>query len=315
MKLGLVGYGYDGKKLVSVLEKLPNHPELTTIWTRRLSENQDLQKLAASSSIDVYEGEDSFLDFARSVDMMIISTPPSEHYWQATEALRANPDIRLLVEKPVCPTYEDARKLWLRGRRGKVHVCCQLRHHSAISDLKESIDLPAISKVEIKMLKFKPRTGWKRNPEVAGGGVWMDIGPHILDLLEYLGIWPIEEIEGQFEWEISSQEGKRGIEHDAKISAKKEGISIRIELSTNTKSLADRRDNKIAIFGQEEGEDLILDFSGDQGWELKGPRFRNIYEKTDPRALLLADWLKGGENCTTLASATEHIRLIEAAFS
>jgi hypothetical protein len=52
-----------------------------------------------------------------------------------------------------------------------------------------------------------------------------------------------------------------------------------------------------------------LNFSTPE-WKVNG----QAYPGCDPRQLMLEDWLNGGANCTTLASAWQHLKIIRAGY-
>jgi predicted dehydrogenase len=100
---------------------------------------------------------------------------------------------KLLVEKPLCIGREQARHLAaaIRECGTPVHVSAPLRYRPDLAALKADVvskHLGRIYGAEVSWFKRKgtPGSPWFTDRKLAGGGVLMDMGPHLLDLSYWL---------------------------------------------------------------------------------------------------------------------------------
>ena len=87
MQVGLLGYGYWGKKIFSKLKKLTN---VEIAW--------------------VYTSQDKWWVDTIDLDWVFIATPNDTHFKQVKYFLKQG--INVLCEKPLTPTYEQSKELF-----------------------------------------------------------------------------------------------------------------------------------------------------------------------------------------------------------
>lgn len=185
IRTGLIGYGFAGKTFHAPL--IAAVPEL---------------KLAAVASskpeavkADWPEAE-VFADPAAliaAVDLVVIASPNDSHAPLARAALEAGKDV--VVDKPFTLSLADARELAENaGRQGRLlSVFHNRRYDTDFLGVKAAIDSGLIGRVvhfETHFDRFRPevRDRW-RERAVPGGGLWFDLGPHLVDqTLQILGL-------------------------------------------------------------------------------------------------------------------------------
>jgi predicted dehydrogenase len=98
----------------------------------------------------------------------------------------------VLVEKPMALTPRQCRQMMTSCRRGKVklQVGYMRRFHPYHAKIKEIIGRGTLGKiVEARIqthLWYPPMEGaWRQDPRHGGGGAFIDLGSHCLELLEF----------------------------------------------------------------------------------------------------------------------------------
>jgi predicted dehydrogenase len=108
-RIGLVGYGYFGKKLAATLAEIhKTNPGVKLAAVADKDKDQQLKALAANPRIKVYDDIDSMIAGAE-LTAVIIATPAPLHYQLAHTALSAGLDV--IVEKPMTLNVEEATSL------------------------------------------------------------------------------------------------------------------------------------------------------------------------------------------------------------
>ncbi len=121
------------------------------------------------------------------VEAVVVVTPPGLNRDICLAAARAGKP--LLIEKPLARTVAEGREMVDRARAaGVVLMTAQtLRFTPVLERLKAS--LPLIAPLEylcLTMRAERPPHPWLDDPAQAGGGVLLEIGIHLLDLIRYL---------------------------------------------------------------------------------------------------------------------------------
>ena len=139
------------------------------------------------------------------VDIVYIATRPDSHKDYVLKCAAAGKAA--LVEKPVARTYEEALSMVeaCKAARTPLWVAFYRRAMPLFAKVKELVDSGAIGKVRyvsVHHQEITPAEGfeslpasWRYVPEIGGGGVFVDIGSHAFDFLDYL-LGPIREVRG-----------------------------------------------------------------------------------------------------------------------
>jgi predicted dehydrogenase len=222
-----------GEAAVPYLDALESFPELRLIAVVDPDEQPD--RASFPDHTFAFRSVEQMLHNRRVPDVAVICAPPATRADLAIPLLLAGVD--LLVESPLATMPEDAD--WIDAtaeRLGRVLVtAAPFRASLAVLEAKVAIAAGRIGKLlgveAVLSAKRDARNGWRADPMLSGGGVWMDLGPSALDVVEAL-IGPLERIR-MLE---CRQEQAGGVEDEAVVETShgRRG-SARILLSWNKK--------------------------------------------------------------------------------
>ncbi len=127
------------------------------------------------------------------VDIVVIATPNDTHAPLARAALNAGKHV--VVDKPFALTLAEAREVAAMAEAlGRVlSVFHNRRWDADFLGVRQAIDdgvIGDVVHVESHFDRFRPqvRDRW-RERDVPGGGIWFDLGPHLIDqTLQLLGL-------------------------------------------------------------------------------------------------------------------------------
>ena len=139
------------------------------------------------------------------VDAVYVATPPDSHEHYAVLAAGAGKPC--YVEKPMARTFEESVRMIgaARAANTKLFVAYYRRSLPRFVKVKELLDAGAIGRVRVANVRLyqppakeelDPATlPWRVRPEIAGGGKFLDLASHTLDLLDFL-LGPIADARG-----------------------------------------------------------------------------------------------------------------------
>jgi predicted dehydrogenase len=139
------------------------------------------------------------------VDAVYIATPPVAHMGYTIECARAGKPV--YVEKPMAMSHAECQAMIAACRDAGVplFVAYYRRALARFVQIKQLIDSGAIGAVRsASILLTRPvaleelapgQLPWRVMPEIAGGGHFVDLGSHMLDLLDFL-VGPIRTVHG-----------------------------------------------------------------------------------------------------------------------
>ncbi|EKT63240.1 oxidoreductase [Providencia burhodogranariea] len=186
IKVGIVGYGYASKTFHAPFIATLQGYELTAIS----SSNPDKVSADWPNVAVVSSPEELFSN--PEIELVIIPTPNDTHYPLASEALAAGKHV--VVDKPFTITVEEAQALQKQAQdAGKLLSIYHNRRWDAgyltLKKLLADGSLGDIKYYESHFDRYRPvtRQRW-RESAAAGGGIWYDLGPHLLDqALQFFG--------------------------------------------------------------------------------------------------------------------------------
>ena len=129
----------------------------------------------------------------QDLEAISICTPPNTHAEIALKALTN--DVHVLCEKPMATTTDDAKKMFEASREKEkiLMVGFNLRfqpNYKRATSLILRGRLGHVYFVECNLLSPNPLLGWSKSPwffrPESGGGVLIDKGPHVFDLINYI---------------------------------------------------------------------------------------------------------------------------------
>lgn len=147
---------------------------------------------AFSSPGELYQGVE--------VDAVVIATPHTLHHPMIMAALERG--LHVLCEKPLACTPEETRDIAAAATASGLTVTIGYQRHfdpgyvymREVIDRGELGDLRALSVTCGQHWNQGTQTGWRQVPELSGGGMLMDTGSHIVDLLCWLAGRPFSEV-------------------------------------------------------------------------------------------------------------------------
>jgi predicted dehydrogenase len=139
------------------------------------------QALAAHDGVVVVESFEELMD---GVDVLVVATPNSSHVEIGLAALGAGRHV--VIDKPMAVTAADARRLLAAGD-GRLTVFHNRRWDGdflTVQRLLREGALGAVTRFESRFERFRPqiKEGWREGGDPSeGGGVLLDLGPHLVD--------------------------------------------------------------------------------------------------------------------------------------
>ncbi|MGJ0623455.1 oxidoreductase [Xenorhabdus bovienii] len=179
LKVGLVGYGYASKTFHAPLIAGTSNVELVAISS---SDTEKVRKDWPTVTV-VSSPEALFSD--PDIDLIVIPTPNDTHYPLAQKALAAGKHV--VVDKPFTITVEEAEAL--KKQAEEANLLLSVFHNRrwdagflTVNSLIQENRLGKLKYYESHFDRYRPvvRQRW-REAAGAGGGIWYDLGPHLLD--------------------------------------------------------------------------------------------------------------------------------------
>lgn len=194
INVAIIGAGLIGQKRA---QHLPKGVKLQVVCNR----SSEKGKALATHFNAVYESDWKKVVKNPDIDAIIVAT---SHEWLipiSIEAIRNGKDI--FIEKPGARNLKEFNKLIAAHKKNPVAVSFGYNHryHPSIIKAKEIIDSKKYGPVLFARMKYGHggRLGyereWRFTKELSGGGLLMDLGPHLIDLTNYL-VGPLDEVTG-----------------------------------------------------------------------------------------------------------------------
>ncbi len=229
MKIGVVGLGYWGKKVV---------PEyLSILYNKKIDQLilYDEQQYARDTfkdinNVKITDNLDKLLD---EVDGVHICTPNNTHFNIIKMAIKKN--VNVLIEKPITKNSDEAFILVEEAlSKGLIFQVGNIfRFSNSMAVIKKLLDDDTIGKIH-HMIFFW--THLSPSSSSSNEDVIWDLMPHILDMTNYfLGGWPKEIISTAVQPNISADNIKKSSDILLKYS-KDIYILVRISLSNHRKT-------------------------------------------------------------------------------
>jgi predicted dehydrogenase len=179
LNVALVGYGFVGKVFHAPLIQATPGLHLHTVVSR------DAAKVHADWP-EVRVDADAQAIFADpEIDLVVIASPNDSHAPLATSALALGKHV--VVDKPFTLTLQEAREVIAAAEQADRQVSVfQNRRWDAdfltVRRLIEQGELGRVAEFHSHFDRFRPvvQDRWRERDE-PGGGLWYDLGPHLLD--------------------------------------------------------------------------------------------------------------------------------------
>ncbi len=186
IRWGILGCGdVAEKKSGPALYQAP-HSALVAVMRRDKSKAEDFARRHGAAR--AYDGADALINDP-DVDAVYIATPPNLHCEQTLACARAGK--RVLVEKPMALDLAECEQMISACRSANVslHVAYYRRFYPKFVHAKKILDEGGIGHVmgaHLFMRQYGQGNGWRVNPKISGGGHFVDVGSHRLDMALYL---------------------------------------------------------------------------------------------------------------------------------
>ena len=188
IKWGVIGCGgiADRKTIPGMM--LANNVELVSVMDANLEvANAVKEKYNAKYAFDNYEA----ILAQDEIEAVYIASPVFCHKEQAIAAAKAKKHI--LLEKPMALTVKDAEEIKKAcdDNGVKLGVGFLMRFHGYHQRIKEIIAKGKIGDIVSMRGQFTCwypdiEGAWRQNKVLSGGGALVDMGIHVIDLLQYL---------------------------------------------------------------------------------------------------------------------------------
>ena len=198
--------------------------------------------------VKYYTDENSMLT-ENACDAVYIGTPVACHVGQALTALKYGCNV--FIEKPIALNAEDGRKLVEAFKKAKkeIFVGYMMKYHNLHVKAKKLVKEGKVGQVSDVRLQFScwyPEIAgaWRQDKSLGGGGAFMDLGVHCIELIEYILDEEITEAKGFFNTHTFSYE----VEDGAVMAFKtKSGVLGHIDVNFNIPDNASV--SKMEIYG------------------------------------------------------------------
>lgn len=182
----LVGFGWSGEKIW--LPRLLAHPGYDVVG----AVETDPARRAEFTAVTGLPAVGDHREVIGDVDLAVVAVPNHLHAPVAASLLRGG--IPTFVEKPVCLSPAEADLLADAERASGVPLLAgsPFRYRSDVLALAKLVpELGRLRAAEVSWVRARgvPRAhGWFTHRERAGGGVLLDLGWHLLDVLEDVAV-------------------------------------------------------------------------------------------------------------------------------
>lgn len=181
LKSIIIGAGLFGTKRLRACLDMPRDFTVVGIIDSSDAQRKNIQK---QFHIPTYS---SLSEMKETADFAIVATPNAYHADMTISALKKG--MHVLCEKPLAPTQKEAQRIETASKRYNKFVKTGSNHRffHTVQKAKELYDRGAIG----KLLHFKSSIGingqrvsgkWFWDPEMSGGGSFIDNGCHLLDI-------------------------------------------------------------------------------------------------------------------------------------
>jgi predicted dehydrogenase len=191
VRWGIIGVGNVTERKSGPGFRLAERSELVAVMRR----NADLAAdYARRNNVPRWYDDADELINDPEVDAVYVATPPDSHREYAVRVAQAGKPV--YVEKPMARTAQECEEMISVCARAGVglFVAYYRRALPRFATVKELLDGGRIGHLRSVSIRNERAAqvggagdgGWRVEPEISGGGYFVDLGSHILDLLDWL---------------------------------------------------------------------------------------------------------------------------------
>lgn len=181
--VGLVGFGYAGKNFHFPLINAEKNMKLYAIVSSKAFFMPEFDGIKITKNFDEMLALDE-------IQLVVIATPNQLHFDQAKAALNSGKNV--VIDKPFALNLAQTQELIALAKSKKLLISCFFNRRwdgdfKTIANLIKNGKIGEIYHFESHFDRFRPtvRDRWRESEKI-GGGLWFDIGPHLLDQAIFL---------------------------------------------------------------------------------------------------------------------------------
>jgi predicted dehydrogenase len=232
----------------------------------------------------------------QEVDAVYVATPPGSHLEHALAVAAAGKPC--YVEKPMARNHAECVAMNDAFARAGVplFVAYYRRLLPRFVRVKQLLDVGAVGTLTAVVVRHMRRpssnAGWRFDPAVSGGGLFLDVGSHTLDLLDHW-LGPLEDVAGH-----ATSFGQTQVEDVVGVSFRTRAGAVGIG---TWDFVADRDEELVELIGTH-GRIRVSVFSGDPVQLLRSDKVETFAEPTpahvqQPLIQAIVDQLLGRGCC------------------
>ena len=186
MRGAIIGFG-----VIASTGHAPAFQKMTDHEILAVADPTPARRKAAREQIPgvrTYASHQELLEAEKELDFVDIATPPCFHLEIAQQA--AARGLHVLCEKPITISLEQARQMLLAAKQNQVTIfpCHNYKHAPVVKEMRNAIESGLLGTVRSATLNTFRTTNakgtpefnidWRRQKDLAGGGIVMDHGSH-----------------------------------------------------------------------------------------------------------------------------------------
>src|SRR5690625_5043887 len=188
-----VNWGIIGAGAIAVNRTIPGMLRSNTSNLVAVNRTNKTKLKEVQAKFDVKNAYTKVEELVRDpeVDAVYIASPVKYHVEHALAAAKAKKPI--LLEKPIGMNVREVELIQDECNRNGVFfdAALMMRYHELHQKMRQMIADGSIGElVSIRMdfcFWYPPQpSAWRLEKAVGGGGVFMDLGPHMVDLVQYI---------------------------------------------------------------------------------------------------------------------------------
>ena len=289
IKIGIIGWGFMGRTHAHALRAMPLfypgagfRAEIAGICSRRL---EKAREAAEELNVPYYTDDYRQLLAREEIDAVSVCTPNALHEEIALAALKAGK--HLYIDKPLADTAQGARRIADQAEKSGVftRMVFNNRYLPVTLRARELVDQGRIGRVlsiegsNLDSGSIDPNKpiGWKQTLQ---GGVLLDLGSHVLDLITWLCGYP----EAVFCAQRTLYDTRPTREGGATRDLSDDQTLMLLRLPGGAMGQVEA--SKIATGANDE---LTVEIRGEKGalaFDLMQPNYLRFYDNTRPEAPL-----------------------------
>lgn len=214
LKIGIIGAGIICEEHIRSIEKMDN-VKLQAISDIIIGRAEVYTKRCnANAYVDYKE-----MILREDLDVVIINLPHNLH--KEATILAAEHGIHVLLEKPMAISTKDCKDMIRAAQKNNIklmvgHIQRYFPHNRKIKEIVQSGELGrlvAITDTRNSYYFSDQRPRWFLNKELAGGGIFMNLGAHSLDKIR----WIVDSKFKRFEGKVSYFDERFNVEGSVQL--------------------------------------------------------------------------------------------------